>query len=169
MKKKIWLNCCLFCCLVVPIESCGVYSFTDTAIPPEVKTASVKDFQNAAANGLPRLGLNLTEQLKNKLQAEPRLRLIRDNGDARFSGAIIGYDVTPAASGGGDQAQLNRLTITVRVEYVNIKTKTNWSQTFKQFENFDRNKNISDVEESLTTVMVERLVDEIFNRAFSNW
>lgn len=163
---------CLFTILVAIGTlnvGCGVYSFSDTAVDPRTKTVSVKDFPNLAANVQPGLSLALSEKLRTKIQRETRLQLIQTNADARFSGAIVSYYVAPAASGSNDQAQLNRLTVTVRVEYINTQTKTNWSQTFEQYENFDRNANLSSVEEALLETITDRLVDAIFNKAFSNW
>lgn len=154
----------------VTLLGCGTYSFTDTAVDPRIRTVSVKDFANSAANVQPRFSINLSEKLRLKIQRETRLQLTTaPNADARFSGAIVGYVVAPAASGGNDQAQLNRLTVAVRVEYINPVTKTNWSQTFEQYENFDRNANLSAVEEQLLETIGDRIADAVFNKAFSNW
>jgi hypothetical protein len=146
---KIWSLFCFSLSIAIGTlhVGCGLYSFTDTAVDARVKTVSVKDFANSAANVQPSLSLAISEKLRTKIQRETRLQLTQTNADARFSGAIVGYYVAPAASGGNDQSQLNRLTVTVRVEYINPVTKTNWSQTFEQYENFDRNANLSSVEE----------------------
>ena len=102
---------------------CGVYSFSGASIPATVQTASVRDFPNQATTVAPNLSQTLTEKLRNKIESETRLDLRTDNtADARFTGAILEYSVTPAAAGANDQAALNRLTVTVRVEYANVKT-----------------------------------------------
>ncbi len=171
LSLKIWSLFCFSLSIAIGTlhVGCGLYSFTDTAVDARVKTVSVKDFANSAANVQPSLSLAISEKLRTKIQRETRLQLTQTNADARFSGAIVGYYVAPAASGGNDQSQLNRLTVTVRVEYINPVTKTNWSQTFEQYENFDRNANLSSVEETLLETITDRLVDGIFNKAFSNW
>ncbi|MGB1242329.1 MAG: LPS assembly lipoprotein LptE, partial [Chitinophagales bacterium] len=75
----------------------------------------------------------------------------------------------PAASGANDQAALNRLTIAVKMEYINAVSDVNWSNTFTHFSDFDRDANLSDVEDSLIDEITDNIVDDIFNKAFSNW
>lgn len=145
------------------------YSFKGISIAPGVKTVSVEDFPNLATTVAPALSQTIVEKMKNKFAAEARLDLVPSGGHAAFSGSILNYFVEPAASGAGDQAALNRLTIVIRVEYTNSITDENWSQTFQQFENFDRNANLADVEGQLIDLIVTRLVDDIFNKAFTNW
>ena len=145
------------------------YSFKGISIAPGVKTVSVEDFPNLATTVAPALSQTIVEKMKNKFAAEARLDLVPAGGHAAFSGSILNYFVEPAASGAGDQAALNRLTIVIRVEYTNSITDENWSQTFQQFENFDRNANLADVEGQLIDLIATRLVDDIFNKAFTNW
>lgn len=148
---------------------CGVYSFSGAAIDPRIKTISVTDFQLLASNAPPILLPTFTERLKNKFTSEARLDLKKDKPDVEVSGAIINYLVEPAASGANDQAQLNRLTLSVRVEFNNRVTKEEWTQNFKAFENFDRNANLSDVESALIDALTQKVIDDIYNKAFTNW
>ncbi|OWY22404.1 hypothetical protein C7N43_09520 [Sphingobacteriales bacterium UPWRP_1] len=145
------------------------YTFKGITIAPGVKTVSVDNFPNLSSNVAPALSQTLTEKMKNKFASETRLTLVPGGGDAEFTGAILNYFIEPAASGAGDQAALNRLTIVIRVEYTNSVTDENWSQTFQQFENFDRNANLSDAETELIDLITTRLVDDVFNKAFANW
>lgn len=148
---------------------CGVYSFTGASIDPNVKTASIGDIQLLASVAPQRITFVLTEKLRNKIANEAHLNIRANKADLEYSGTITGYMVEPVASGGGSQAQLNRLTVSLRMECNNNITKETWSQTFKQFENFDRNANLSDVETQLIESITDRLTDEVFNRSFANW
>lgn len=150
-------------------SSCGIYSFTGASIDPKVKTASIGDIQLLAPVAPQRLTFILTEKLRNKISNEAHLNIRANKADIEYTGTITGYIVEPVASGGGSQAQLNRLTVSFRVEYNNNITKETWSQVFKQFENFDRNANLSDVETQLLEGITDRLTDEVFNRSFANW
>jgi hypothetical protein len=154
---------------IITTYGCGVYSFSGTAIDPRVKTIAVADFQLLAANAPPILLPTFTEKLKNKFTSEARLDLKKVKSDVEVSGAIISYLIEPAASGANDQAQLNRLTLSVRAEFNNRITKEEWNQTFKASENFDRNASLSDVETALIEVLTQKVIDDIYNKAFTNW
>lgn len=167
MKNKLFylLLICIF-----SLSACGIkYSFTGTSINPDVKTVSVERIPNQATLVVPSLSQTLEEKLKDKFTIEARLDLVAEEGDAAFSGAITQYNVLPAASGANDQAALNRLTISVRMEYANDISDINWSSTFTHFSDFDRDANLSDVEDSLIDEITDNIVDDIFNKAFSNW
>lgn len=148
---------------------CGIYSFTGTSIHPDAKTVSVETFPNLASLVAPTLSQTLTEKLRDKFTAETRLDLIVESGDVEFTGAIINYFVTPAASGADDQAAFSKLTLAIRVDYLNTITGEKWSQKFQQFENFDENVNLSSVENNLIETLTERLATDVFNKAFTNW
>lgn len=155
--------------LLIQHTACGVYSFTGASVDPNVKTISVENFPNLASLVAPTLSQIFSEKLKDKCISDTRLTLTDQEGDIAFSGDIINYYVQPAASGANDQANLNRLTIAVRVEYINQSTEKKWSETFEDFQNFDANSNLSDVEEELIEGITDKLVQNIFNRAFTNW
>jgi len=148
---------------------CRVYSFTGTSIDPNVKTVSVDNFPNLATIVSPNLSQNLSEKLKDKLIAETRLNLQDGESDIEFSGDITNYYVAPAAAGANDQANLNRLTIEARINYLNSVTSKKWTETFRGYEDFDANSNLSDVEEELEELIVVKLIDQVFNKAFTNW
>lgn len=150
-------------------SSCGIYSFTGASIPPAVKTINVANFNNIAGLVAPTLTPMLVEKLKNKCTAQTRLILNTTNPDVQFSGYVSDYKVVPAASVANDQAALNRLIVTVKVEFYNKLTNESWEQAFEQFENFDKNANLANVEDQLIEQITNKLTDDIFNRAFANW
>ena len=155
--------------LLLICTGCGVYSFSGATLNPDLKTFIVTDIRLAASTAPPSLALLFGEALKNKILSETRLNLKNNKPDAEFKGTVLTYQVEPTASGANDRAQLNKLSIAIRIDYNNQITKEKWSQTFKQFETFDRNANLSDVETQLISSINERLVQEIFNKAFVNW
>ncbi|MDE5574352.1 MAG: hypothetical protein K2I87_01400, partial [Bacteroidales bacterium] len=71
---------------------------------------------------------------------------------------------------GNRQAAMNRLTITVQVRYVNrFDAKTNFSQNFSRYRDYDSRLSLASVEASLIEEIVDELVDDIYQRAFVNW
>lgn len=167
MKRMFFLTfCCLFIC-----SSCGLfkYSLSNTNVPIGVETFSIERIPNQASLVVPSLSQTFEEKLKDRFTSEARLELVPEEAHAAFSGAITQYNVRPAASGANDAAALNRLTIGVRMEYTNTVTEENWSSNFSNFSDFERDANLADVEDSLIDEITDRIVDDIFNKAFSNW
>ncbi len=153
------------------ITSCKTsYSFTGASIPENVKTVSVQTFQNFASLANVNLTQTFSEALKNKFISLTNLELVVDEGDLQFDGAITDYRVIPIAIQGDQTAALNRLTITVKVNFVNLKDeKQSFESSFTRYADFDSSKNLSDVEDLLIKDINDQLTQDIFNKAVSNW
>lgn len=147
------------------------YSFTGASIPPEAKTVSVQDFPNMAPLVNPLLSLALTEALKDRFVSETSLQIVRLDGDLDFSGTITRYETKPMAiQAGSDQAQENRLTISVKVKFTNrIDNKSSYEATFTRFQNYPSSQSLEDVQNTLATMIIEELVDDMYNKAVVNW
>lgn len=135
-----------------------------------VKTFSVYDFPNRARLVNPNLSQLFIEGLQDKLTRQTSLNLISEDGDLEFSGQIAEYDVRPMNIQQGDLAALNRLTISVKVKYVNNKDHTqDWEKSFSGYEDFESNQSLSDVEDDLVPLIIVKLTDDIFNASVANW
>lgn len=168
MKKSIiFLVLALF---TVLFQSCGFYSFTSASLPPEVKTVSVLYFPNKATMVQPLLSKNITEALQDKFRSESRLLLVQRNGDLAIEGEITGYETQPIAIQGNQVAALNRLTVTVNVRFRNrFDEKANYESTFSRYRDYPSSKSLSSAESSLLPVMIEELVQDIYNKSVANW
>jgi len=149
------------------------YSFTGASIAPNVKTFSVYYFPNRARLVNPNLSQQLTQGpdgLENKLIKQTSLNQIKENGDLEFSGQITEYDVKPMNIVEGDLAAQNRLTISVKVKFTNNKDhEQDWEKTFTAYEDFESTNSLTDVEDRLTTEIIKKLADDIFNASVANW
>lgn len=146
------------------------YSFTGASIAPSVKTFSVYYFPNRARLVNPNLSQTFTDGLQEKLIRQTSLSQIEDNGDLEFSGQITEYDVRPMNIQQGDLAALNRLTIGIKVKYVNNKDhEQDWEKSFTGYEDFESSQSLSDVEDSLVPEIIKKLTDDIFNASIANW
>lgn len=146
------------------------YSFTGANLSPAVKTYSVYYFPNRAKLVNPTLSQVFTEDLRDKLRRQTSLNELSENGDIEFEGQIVGYEVRPMSIQKDDLAAQNRLTITVKIKYTNNKSpEENFEKTFSAFEDYDSNQSISDVEDDLSTEIVKKLTDDIFNATIANW
>jgi hypothetical protein len=157
--------------LVLTFQSCKVsYSFSGVNISPEVQTYSVEYFPNRAAIVQAQLSQVFTDALMDKIQGNTSLNMSTDGGDVLFSGEITGYETRPTAITAEETSARNRLTITVRVKYTNlVEPELDYDTSFSRYEEYDASANLSDVENELIELIVEYLVEDIFNRAFVSW
>jgi hypothetical protein len=156
--------------MAVMMSGCGMYSFTGASIPPQARTFSVDFFQNFAPIVQPTLSQIFTDALKDKFSRQTNLRLTNGTGDLHFEGSITGYSIQPQAIGPNDRAQQNRLTITVRVKFVNeFQPENDFEQSFSRYYDYDSTRSLAAVENEAIDAITEALVEDIFNRAVVNW
>lgn len=157
--------------LLIGIFGCRInYSFSGASLSPEMKTLSVQFFPNQAPLFQPTLSTVFTEALKNKLTSQTSLELINSSADLDFQGEITNYSTMPMAIQGNETAGLNRLTIVVHVKFTNAKNPNlNFDKSFSQFADYESSKILSSVEEDLIQQIVEKLTEDIFNAAVTNW
>ena len=166
---KIWLLPVIF--LTFTAVACRIsYSFTGASISPQIKTLSVQRFYNRAANVTPGLDQYLTDALIDKCKAQTNLRIVRDLGDVDFEGEITDYRTQPVTIGVEAYAETNRFTITVRVKFTNtVEPNYSYDQSFSAYEDYPGEKTLSEVEQDLYVKIFDKIVEDIFNRAFVNW
>ena len=155
--------------LVIP--SCKVsYSFSGVNISPEVTTYTVQYFPNRAAIVQAQLSQLFTDALMDKIQSNTSLEMSRDGGDVEFTGEITSYETRPTAITGEETAARNRLTISVRVKHINfMDPELDYDTSFSRYEDYDSSENLTEVEDELIELIVENLIEDIFNRAFVSW
>ncbi len=147
----------------------GGYSFTGGDVG-EAKTISIQRFDNVAPLVNPKLSQQFTETLQQVMVRQTPLSLVRMDGDLDFSGAITGYEVRSEAPGANDQIAQSRLTVTVRVQYVNqLDDSKSFEQTFSIYRNFPSTSDLVSVEDALVDEIVQELAEKIFNRSLVNW
>ncbi|MCS6917897.1 MAG: LptE family protein [Chitinophagales bacterium] len=150
--------------------SCGIYSFTGASVPPSAKTATVQFFPNNAPLVVPALSQQFTEALRNKIQVTTNLTLLPSGGDLEFSGSITDYRIQPQAASANEVAAVNRLLITVQVDFLNRADESGgWSSSFTRFADYSSSADLSSVQDRLISEIVDQLVDDIFNKALANW
>ena len=153
------------------LNACTVrFSFNSGSLSPDIKTFSVKDFQNRATIVNPSLSLDFTEGLKDKFLSQTRLELVEDNGDLQLEGNITGYSTSPVNIQGNETAAQNRLTITVKVKFTNnLDPSQNFDQSFTAYEDYDSSQSLDQVESSLVPDIIEKITDDVFNKSVANW
>ena len=146
------------------------YSFKDVSIPVEVKTFRVNYFENRAQYVNTLLSPQLTERLKQKITSTTRLKQTNDD-DAHYdiSGYISQYFPTTIGIT-NTTASGNRLTVGFHLIFKNtLDEKKNFETDLSRTFDFPGSQTLQDAESSLNEDIIKNVVDEIFNKIFSNW
>lgn len=157
-------------CIVVCVVGCGIYKFNDASIDPKVKTIKLGFIENKARYINPQLSPKLNDRLQQKITNQTKLtRVTNDDAHYVINGAIMTYDGTQTVGVSNRQASTNRLTVTIHI--VLKKNLDNETKEFDVSRSFDYSANLSftQAETQLLDEVVRNMVDEIFNRIFSDW
>ena len=152
--------------------ACSIsYKFNGASIDyTKVKTIMISDFTNQASYVNPTLAPEFTEELKDIYIRQTRLEQVKSNGDLALEGEVTGYDFTPMAVKEDALASQTRLTITVRVRYMNnTNPDEDFEQSFSAYREFDSNLMVQQVEGSLCEEIIEEIVDQVYNATVANW
>lgn len=157
--------------LLAVLSSCSVkYGFRGTNLSPDVKTITVNTIENRAIKINPSLSNTMTNALLDKYRKLTKLKMLQEDGDLIVSGYITSYDVTPTAVTANEVASMNRLTVTVKIEFKNNKNHDeDFEKSFVAFQDYNSNMSLDSVEAQLCDQIVETLVEDIFNATVANW
>ena len=156
----------IFCLLL--LQSC--YSFKGISIPATADFFYVEDFSISVRNAPSDINQRFAEALRRKIINESRLKYSEENADLLFAGTISGYQVNSIAPEEGNTTALNRLEIRVRVEFSNLQNpEEDWSNNFSFFQDYDSNADLTSLEDGLIDIIFNQLVEDVFNKAFTNW
>lgn len=165
----------IFLALVVLCSLGCSYKFNGATIPLDMKSVNVAFFENNAALVDPTLSNTFTEALRDRIRTQSRLSVTQSEGQGKFEGKIVDYDIKPIAIQDNAKpiAGANRLTITVSVVYTNrVKgfEKQSFTQTFSAFTDFSlAGQSLASQQASLNKKVITQLTENIFNQAFAQW
>ena len=154
-------------------SSCNV-SLKGITIAPTISTFYIDIFQNRAFNAPPDIGIQFTEAFKELVLNSTRLNYDEYNPDIEFSGSVTTFNVTSVApeqqENGGVGSALNRLSISVEVEYFNKQDEEDtWNQSFSFFQDFESTESLENVQDELIVTIFDQINQDVFNKAFTNW
>ncbi|NBW38172.1 MAG: hypothetical protein EBR30_24745 [Cytophagia bacterium] len=172
-KKSATLTLTVLLSLVT--TSCGVYSFSGVNIT--AKNISISEFYNNTDLGPANIGQTFTNRLKDYMLQNTSLAFVPDNGELQMEGVVTEFritDVAPTAAASAterDAAALSRLSITVKVTYVN-NTDDSMSfrdKTFSFYENVDNDISPDAISEAVINKILDQIILDIFNASVANW
>lgn len=167
-------NVCALIALVVASSGCAYYSFTGAVIPSHLNTIAIPLAEDNSISTLVDLDESLTSLLVDRFVGQTRLSLQPDQeqADALVTARIDRYQNQPASVGGQERATLNRVTISVTTEYIDrTKDEVIFSRSFSSFEEYDPTdpeRGLSGEEDAALAVL-EKIADDIFTAATSDW
>ncbi len=171
MNRFSFLPVCIV--LVLLLSGCKVgFNFTGGgAVNPNLKTLFVDNFSNEAGIVVPYLAQEVTQQIQDRFLNQSRLQLTSgDDADLVLSGAIIRYQISPVAISADTRAEQNRMTIDVRVSFVNsLEEADSWESNFSQFVDFDASQDLASSERDLINDILERITQDIFTKSVAKW
>ncbi|MCX4334009.1 MAG: LptE family protein [Bacteroidales bacterium] len=168
---SVVLMCAVLSAVAMLVHSCGIYSFTGTSIQSDVQTVTIDYFEYKALRVNPSLSNEITEALKDKFRRLTKLEQVDEDGDLEIRGEIIGYDVKAMAVTANEVAAQNRLTVNVKISFMNRKYPEDDfdAKSFSAYADFDSAQSLDAVEASLCEEIIEKLCEDIFNATVANW
>tara|TARA_B100001564_G_scaffold305413_1_gene274404 strand:- start:6926 stop:7432 length:507 start_codon:yes stop_codon:yes gene_type:complete len=164
------LNYIILTSFLIFIVSCNIYSFNGASIPVGSSTVKITTFTNNTSNSTPDLQQKISEKLKDIFLEQTNLNLVNEYADLNFIGSIEKYEIKPISIKANETTSQNRLSITVKVKYVNnISDQYDYETSFTRYSDFDGLSNLNDIENELTDLITDQLVEDIFNKAVINW
>ena len=167
------LKSAIICCLILLTFNYATckYSTKDTSpIPQEITTFRVNYLENKARYVNPALTPQVTEKLKQKIIGQTRLRQTNsDDAHYDIGGYLTDYSVTTTGIS-NQNASTNRLNVSFLLIFKNAldQTKDVEVEITRNYD-FDARKTIDQAQAELVPEIIKNLVDEIFNKIFSNW
>ena len=157
--------------LSVAIPGCISYKFNGSALDYTVyRTVHVSEFPIRAALVYPPLQQTFENELLDYIARNTRLQVVDGASDLQIEGEITGYSLSPQAVTENAFASQTRLTISVRVKYIDNKQDNNSiDQTFSAYRDFDATLMLTDVQDQLCEEISEELVNLIFNATLGDW
>ncbi|MBO4465491.1 MAG: LptE family protein [Bacteroidales bacterium] len=156
---------------VLAVSACGIYSFSGTSIKPDVKTITINYVEYKAMKVNPSLSNDLTEALRNQFRRMTNLEQVELDGDLEITGQVTGYDVRASSVTAGDVAAMNRLTVTVKVDFTNRKYPEEdfTGKSFSAYGDYESTTSLDAVESTLCAEIIDKIVEDIFNATVAQW
>ena len=160
----------LIACLTVSLSGCAYYSFTGASIPEHLSTVAIPLVDDNTVSTVTGLDDELTRLLIDRFVRQTRLNLetTESDADALLTVVITRYTNQPTSVSGQEQATRNRITIAAEVTYTDQTDSSELiGRSFSAFEEYDPFDPAQ--EETAAFAALEKIADDVFTAATSNW
>lgn len=154
------------------LSGCSFYSFTGAAIPSHLETIAIPIAEDNTASPVNNLGRDLSSLLTDRFVDRTRLSLTTNDAeaDALLTARIQRYTNEPTGVSGDERATTNQVSIQVQVRYVDqTEDEELLNQSFSGTGEYDPTESGLAGEQEALRAALERVADDIFSTATSNW
>jgi Lipopolysaccharide-assembly len=156
--------------MAVPACKWFPYKFKDVSIPPNLKTFKVNYIENKARYINPQLSPQITDRLRQKITNQTRLSPASEGAHLEISATITEYSVTTSGVSGTRESSTNRLNIGLSIDIKNtLEADKSIQASISRSIDFPATLTLSQAEARYSEEIIKNVVDEIFNKIFSNW
>lgn len=171
-SRRGWRMLGIVLVMTVSLTGCAYYSFTGASIPSHLETIAIPIAEDNTSSPVTNLGNQLTDLLTDQFVGRTRLSLNNNepDADAVLSARIMRYTNEPTGVSGDERATQNQVSIRVDVRYYDqVTDSTMVEQAFTGSANYDPAQAGLSGEQQAAQLAVERVADDIFTTATSNW
>ncbi|MDR3340113.1 MAG: LPS assembly lipoprotein LptE [Candidatus Symbiothrix sp.] len=166
----VW-NKHLFIIVLLLFTACSIsYKFEGGSVNYDLtKTIRITQFPNRTPS-FPELSQVFDLALRKRFIEQTRLKEVSNGGDIEIEGEISSVNIQGMAVKEDAYASQTRLTISVRVQYVNNKEAgKDVDQSFSAFREFPSAQSLESVQDQLIKEILDELIDNIYNSTVANW
>jgi hypothetical protein len=92
------------------------------------------------------------------------------DGELKFSGEVVTWEISPVNVQVDETAASNRLTIGLRIQYENTRdAELSFERTFSRFADYNSELDLISIEDALVEDIAGQLSQDIFNATLGNW
>lgn len=152
------------------IGGCSYYSFTGATIAEHLASIAIPLVEDNSVSTVNAMDEQMTQLLIERFVLQTRLSLEPNEAAANavLSMIITRYSNSPTSVSGDERATRNRVTVSVTVLYRDqVESQEILNRSFSAFEEYDPLD--PSQEEIAAFAVLEKIADDVFTAATSNW
>jgi outer membrane lipopolysaccharide assembly protein LptE/RlpB len=156
--------------LLVVFSGCN-YGFRGKNPPPGIRTLFIPLFENTSGVAESDIREKFTESLKNKVVSDNTFLLTdKEQADGMLTCNIATVTDEPLVISGNEQVSKRKITITVSVDFQNLKsTKQIWQRNFVNYGEYNSSSGSFSERTVGINEAIEKITEDIINDLTSNW
>ncbi len=157
------------CILLLAVGGC-FYSFKGGSVPPHLKTIAIPLLDDQSGSGEPNLRENFTNKLLTRFRQDNSLQIAdKSRADALLEGTVLSVATTPQQVTTGETLTKQRLTISVKITYQDLKMKkTVYDKQYSDYGDYDISGG-PDQRQAAIASALDKLTETILNDTVASW
>jgi len=147
------------------------YSFKGANPPEGIKTIFIPTIRDESGFGLPTLGEDMTQLIKQKFINDNTLEYAeKTKADGMLDCIIKSVTDEALVVTGGEQVSKRKVTINVSVDFTNLKKqKSIWKRDFSNWGEYDSSSGGFSKRDEGVKSAIDKITDDILIEVISNW